>query len=184
MVWQRLTHQKSFFWRVFPLEIHPKQWDSGAHWIQICFLVTCTFHKEKDTRFNCFLIRGRCEFLLLTMFKKGELECLHSVLWANVCGLREMCYQELVNIVLAEPHTRERQQWLNERTAYVTWFAQSNHIPHTLSAPEKSDSNSQISRLPLCFLLLLPVKSWGGRKEGIDSNILWMFTWKPEHMFP
>lgn len=94
---------------------------------------------------------------------------------ANVCGLWEMCYQELVNIVLAETHTRESQKPTPERTAYVTWFTQSNHIPHALRAPEKSDGNSQISHLPLCFLLPLPVKKWGGRGErgvGIFYQLL------------
>lgn len=160
-----------------PLKIHPKQWENGAYLVHICFLV-CThsvglavFWTEEDTNSSANHVT------------KGELECLPSVLWANVCGLWEMCYQELVNIVLTEAHTKESREWLNQRTPYVTGFAQSNHIPHTPRAPEKSDDNSQISHLLLCSLLPLPVKNGGEREGGRVGNILWMFTWKPQHMF-
>lgn len=55
----------------------------------------CQFDEDMDFSANCVT--------------KG-LACQHCMLQANVCGLQEMCYQELVNIVLAEAHTRERQE--------------------------------------------------------------------------
>lgn len=64
-----------------PLKIHPKQWENGAYLVHICFLV-CThsvglavFWTEEDTNSSANHVT------------KGELECLPSVLWANVCGL-------------------------------------------------------------------------------------------------
>lgn len=88
---------------------------------------------------------------------KGELECLHLMLRASACGLWEMCYRELVNIVLAEPHTRERQEWLNERTAYVTLFAQLNHIPH-LSGLQKNQT--AVLKLAICLSAFCYLFQW------------------------
>lgn len=41
------------FGELLPLDILCNQWGNGAYLMQICFLVMYTFHKEKNTWFNC-----------------------------------------------------------------------------------------------------------------------------------
>lgn len=95
---------------------------------------------------------------------------------ANVCGLWEMCYQELVNIVLAETHTRED-------SICDTIYSQITF--HMLSELQKNQT--AILKLAICLSAFCYLFQWnsgeGGREEGKDGNILWKFAWKPECMF-
>lgn len=79
---------------------------------------------------------------------------------ANVCGLWEMCYQELVNIVLAETHTRED-------SICDTIYSQITF--HMLSELQKNQT--AILKLAICLSAFCYLFQWnsgeGERKGGV-----------------
>lgn len=89
-----------FYWRVFPLGNSSQsmgKWYllninllSGNVHISLPDLIVFWSEEDADSFAN--------------HVTKGELECLHSML-QQMCVVWEMCYQELVNIILAESHT-------------------------------------------------------------------------------